>query len=275
MEKTQQKQAYLPLHQGRHGSPEKPKRSDTHRGYPRQKILTYLVAIAIIYLLVTYSPILSFSSRYTSSYQQSSRLAPNLSRSNTTNLVSLEAHIMSKCPDARDCLRDLVVPAMEQVVDKVDFRLSYIGKVDGNDTIQCMHGATECLGNMLGLCANELYPNSTKISLGFAMCLIDQYKRIPDRELVENCALEHSIAFTDLNACISEEGKGLDLLEASVQRSENAGVKKSCTVRMGGQEWCVRDGGQWKNCNDGHKASDLVQEVERRYKPQDKTRLVR
>lgn len=42
--------------------------------------------------------------------------------------VELEAHIMSKCPDARDCLQQLVVPAMAQVSDKVNFRLSYIGK---------------------------------------------------------------------------------------------------------------------------------------------------
>ena len=42
--------------------------------------------------------------------------------------VPLEAHIMSKCPDARDCLQQLVVPTMEQVSDKVDFKLSYIGR---------------------------------------------------------------------------------------------------------------------------------------------------
>jgi len=41
--------------------------------------------------------------------------------------VALEAHIMSKCPDARDCLRQLVVPAMVQISDKVDFQLSFIG----------------------------------------------------------------------------------------------------------------------------------------------------
>lgn len=46
----------------------------------------------------------------------------------TTGRVDLEAHIMSKCPDARDCLQKLVVPTMEQVSDKVNFRLSYIGK---------------------------------------------------------------------------------------------------------------------------------------------------
>lgn len=42
--------------------------------------------------------------------------------------VALEAHIMSKCPDARDCLQQLVVPTMERVSDKVDFKLSYIGR---------------------------------------------------------------------------------------------------------------------------------------------------
>ena len=179
-----------------------------------------------------------------------------------TSHVPLEAHIMSKCPDARDCLRDLVVPAMERVVDKVEFSLSYIGKVDDNDTIHCMHGATECLGNMLSLCANDLYPDNPKISLGFSTCLIMSYQRIPDRDLVTQCALEHGIPFGDLNACVSEGGKGLDLLEASVQRSKQAGVGKSCTIRVQGQQWCVRDGGKWKDCDDGHEVSDLVAEVE-------------
>jgi hypothetical protein len=35
---------------------------------------------------------------------------------------------MSKCPDARDCLKKLVLPAMANVSDKVDFRLSMIGR---------------------------------------------------------------------------------------------------------------------------------------------------
>ena len=41
--------------------------------------------------------------------------------------VALEAHIMSKCPDARDCLTNLVVPTMEKVNSIVDFQLSFIG----------------------------------------------------------------------------------------------------------------------------------------------------
>ena len=42
--------------------------------------------------------------------------------------VALEAHIMSKCPDAKVCLQKLVVPTMVEIADKVDFRLSYIGR---------------------------------------------------------------------------------------------------------------------------------------------------
>jgi len=45
----------------------------------------------------------------------------------TKELVPLEAHIMSKCPDAKDCLRELVLPTMQRVIDKVNFTLSYIG----------------------------------------------------------------------------------------------------------------------------------------------------
>lgn len=42
--------------------------------------------------------------------------------------VPLEIHIMSKCPDAQDCLRDMILPAMQNVSDKVDFKMSYIGR---------------------------------------------------------------------------------------------------------------------------------------------------
>lgn len=64
----------------------------------------------------------------------------------TKQLVPLEAHIMSKCPDARvclappcaqalrtkltheqDCLRDMILPTMMRVYDKVNFTLSFIG----------------------------------------------------------------------------------------------------------------------------------------------------
>lgn len=44
------------------------------------------------------------------------------------NKIPLEVHIMSKCPDAKDCLEMLIAPAMEKIEDIVDFRMSFIGR---------------------------------------------------------------------------------------------------------------------------------------------------
>ena len=132
--------------------------------------------------------------------------------------------------------------------------------------MHCKHGQTECLGNILSLCAHNLYPNDTKISLGFTTCLVLDYADIPSRSLVQNCALEHGVDFERLNGCVSEEGKGLDLLEASVKRSQDAGVQYSCTVRLDDKFRCVRDSGKWKDCEGGSEVKDLVNDVERLYK---------
>ena len=137
--------------------------------------------------------------------------------------------------------------------------------INSDETIDCKHGETECLGDMLSLCAKSLFPNNTIISLGFTTCLVSAYSRIPDRSLVENCALEHGISFDALNACVSEEGKGLDLLRESVGRSAAADVVKSCTVRVAGEKWCIRDMGKWKDCDEGSEPKDLIAAVKKLY----------
>ncbi|KAA8648272.1 hypothetical protein EYZ11_007767 [Aspergillus tanneri] len=202
--------------------------------------------------------------------------------------VPLEAHIMSKCPDAQYCLKHLVVPAMEQISDKVDFDLSFIANVsDTSSDIQCKHGPGECIGNMLILCAENLpFPEGSDFrmptirSLGFSNCLIDSYHDIPDRALVEHCALEHGIDFNALNRCASKQQddpdaglSGLALLRESALHSADLGVKTSCTVRLDESIWCVRDGGVWKDCvqdGEGSKASVLVDEVKKLWKRRNK-----
>ncbi|KAK1972496.1 hypothetical protein LY78DRAFT_650720 [Colletotrichum sublineola] len=151
------------------------------------------------------------------------------------DLVPLEAHIMSKCPDARDCLRDLVLPTMMKVQDKVNFTLSYIGTPTENDGVDCKHGPSECMGNIIELCAAHLYPDP-KINLGFTMCLTREYNSIPDRTLVEDCALEHAIDIKALNDCATEDdgGFGVGMLRDSVRRSKNVSsdspaTRQTCT----------------------------------------------
>ncbi|KAH8158800.1 hypothetical protein CIB48_g9447 [Xylaria polymorpha] len=135
-------------------------------------------------------------------------------------LVPLEAHIISKCPDTRDCLRELLLPAMIRVHEKVNFTLTYIGTPTENDGVECKHGPGECMGNIIELCAHQLYPDA-KIWLGFTMCLTKDYPAIPQRELVEDCALEHAVDFEKLNECATRDDGafGMSMLRESVKRS--------------------------------------------------------
>jgi hypothetical protein len=185
----------------------------------------------------------------------------------TKKLVPVEAHIMSKCPDARDCLKEMVLPAMQRVGDKVDFTLSFIGTPTDNDGVACKHGPAECLGNIIELCAQKLYPEP-KTYLGFVMCLTRDYEEIPQRSLIEDCALEHAIDFQKLNECATKDDGafGIEMLRGSVQRSANAGVTKSCTVRLNEELYCVRDGGEWTDCPSGPGVNDLVIAVEKLYR---------
>ena len=142
-----------------------------------------------------------------------------------------------------------------------------IPRVDASDntTVRCKHGPSECLGNQLILCAQSLYPDEPKISLGFSTCLISSYKEIPARSLVESCALEYAVDFDKLNNCVSNDGNGEELLRSSVLRSQEEDVVYSCTVRVGGEKWCIRDGGKWKDCKSGNTVDNLVKEIKRLY----------
>ena len=184
----------------------------------------------------------------------------------TVAKVPLEAHIMSKCPDARDCLRQLVLPAMQRVYQKVNFTLSYIGRPTDNAGPHCKHGPEECLGNIIQLCAQELYPDP-KQYLGFTMCMERDFRHIPQRSLVEDCALEHALDFDKLNECATKDdgGFGIGMLRHSVKRTTEAGVTKSCTVRLDNKVYCVRDDGEWKDCPTGPGVNDLVIAIEKLY----------
>lgn len=143
-----------------------------------------------------------------------------------------------------------------------------------NDGIDCKHGPAECLGNIIELCAQNLYPDP-KTYLGFTMCLTRDYNEIPQRSLIEDCALEHAIDFADLNECATKDDGafGVGMLRDSVRRSSEAGVTKSCTVRLEEQVYCIRDDGQWKDCPSGPAVNDLVIAIEKLYRSSSGARI--
>jgi hypothetical protein len=242
------------------------------QGNANQRALLLPVVFAV-FLLFGMLPFLDYGmdcSIYTyttekvASFMQPAPVAkPQVANMVATTKVPLEVHIMSKCPDARDCLEDLVVPAMANVSDKVDFKMSFIGKTTTEDDgVECMHGATECLGNIIELCAASVYPDP-KIYLGFTLCLSRSYQDIPARELIYGCALEHGMDFDALNDCASEDdgGHGMDLLQSSVEHSSDLNVTKSCTIRLNDKVRCIRDGGKWKDCDEGSTVESLIDDI--------------
>lgn len=129
-----------------------------------------------------------------------------------------------------------------------------------------MHGQTECLGNIVLLCAAREYPDP-KLHLGFTNCLINDYQEIPKRQLIEDCALEHGLDFGVLNDCMSKDSGayGMGLLRDSVKHSHDVGAGISCTIRLDDKVRCVHDGGEWQDCEDGSKPEDLIRDIERLY----------
>lgn len=107
-----------------------PPPNDYTRRPLRRRILPRFISAALFFLA------LLFLSRSTSIVRKTSLDGSELLQDTLTGeqdvttmpKVALEAHIMSKCPDARDCLQNLVVPTMAQVSEKVNFTLSYIGQ---------------------------------------------------------------------------------------------------------------------------------------------------
>jgi hypothetical protein len=153
---------------------------------------------------------------------------------------------------------------MQRVASKVNFTLSYIGTPTANDGVECLHGASECMGNIIELCAHKLYPEP-RIYLGFVMCLTRDYEDIPDEDLVKDCALEHGLDFARLNECSSaDDGSAIGMLRGSVERSREVGATTSCTVRLNDEVYCVHDG-EWKDCPTGPGVNDLVVAIEKLY----------
>ncbi|KAL2789262.1 hypothetical protein BJX66DRAFT_307314 [Aspergillus keveii] len=273
------------------------------RRRPFSRIVSFLGVISCLWLALHWFPTILPKLRIFSCYHhaQSNRDATSLDDAQgswinpilaDSERIPFEAHIMSKCPDARDCIRELVVPTMERVGDKVDFELSFIASVSNKSSdVECMHGPTECIGDMLMLCAANLpFPqesNADQVAtlqtppvryLGFSNCLISNYEEIPDRTLVEQCALEYGIDFEALNECVSQQDddpnkgdqddrlSGVALLRKSARHSAELSVKTSCTVRVDDTVWCVRDGGAWKDCaqsGEGSQVSVLVEQIEK------------
>lgn len=171
--------------------------------------------------------------------------------------VPVTAFVMSKCPDAVFC-EDVLHKAISQVSDIVHFDLQFIAKRDSQSSLgtTCMHGESECIGNIQQLCAQHYYPESI---FDLVLCQNQDILSIPYN--FGECAKKSGIQVEgSLSECINGT-MGKSLLSRSILITEHAVVTKSCTVMIGFQKRCVRDGQRWYDCIGGSEADDFVRTI--------------
>lgn len=98
--------------------------------------------------------------------------------------------------------------------------VSHADRLPEDGSIECKHGAEECEGSIIELCAQDLY-SDPRISLGFVECLTSEYERIPDPTLYAACASKHSVDFEAIDHCAfkNEGAYGRELLRESIHHS--------------------------------------------------------
>ena len=71
------------------------------------------------------------------------------------SLTTLDLFVASKCPDAARCELSFLPDVLGVVGELVDLRLGFIAEPNASEPLgfTCMHGAPECVGNLVQLCA--------------------------------------------------------------------------------------------------------------------------
>ncbi|GAO52783.1 hypothetical protein SAICODRAFT_20148 [Saitoella complicata NRRL Y-17804] len=164
-------------------------------------------------------------------------------RVDTHKRVEVRLDVMSQCPDARDC-EEVFAGVVEKGAYMIDFHIDYIAALTPTNDITCKHGPTECLGNIQQLCLAQSYPNP-HLSLPFILCQNLNQSQIPQNGAA--CLVFLGLDLKKWEQCVEgDEGRGLLITSARGVQERN--VTRSCTVEVGGRKVCVRDGGEWMEC---------------------------
>jgi len=139
---------------------------------------------------------------------------------------------------------------------------SFIQHERGAD-VSCMHGPSECAGNLLQLCVAAHTPDEHNHSwlMKFLLCTWDSGLPRDSKEMLKTCLDqvlgERAEPRQAIEKCaVGDEGKALMKESAKVVKAR--GVERSCTVAIEGRKRCVRDGGRWYDCPGGSTEADFI-----------------
>ncbi|THH02791.1 hypothetical protein EW026_g179 [Hermanssonia centrifuga] len=180
--------------------------------------------------------------------------------------------VMSQCPDAILC-ESVFDHVLQRVPDKIDLSLTFIGTTNASEPdfgVTCMHGPTECAGNVQELCALKYTP--TAVWWRFVQCQNFQGRyEVGKPETALKCADAAKIDWENSGvgecAGLDASGKGeegVQLLLESVKKTKKMGIQKSCTIVINGKPVCIHDE-SWKECEGGHTPADFVRQINDEY----------
>ena len=144
--------------------------------------------------------------------------------------ISLDFHIMSKCPFGVKVLQ-AIIPVLEKMGENIDFHVEYIGR-EKDGELTSMHGEAEVQGNILQICASKHGDFDQWVS--FLKCQNEDWRKIP--EGWEKCADAAKIDKAKMKACYEgDEGKGL--LRESNKKSQEKKATGSPTIFLAGEPY--------------------------------------
>ncbi|CAF3735040.1 unnamed protein product [Rotaria socialis] len=182
------------------------------------------------------------------------------------NRVRVEFFVMSKCPDAMKC-ETLFLPSLLKLSSIVNFTVSFIAGETQLNEFSCMHGTDECLGNKQQLCIQNMY--SQAVFIKYLQCQSKHFYTIPHTG--EQCAKttsENIIQWSDVQSCVNSN-RANQLFHKSLERTRSMSVKKSCTIYLNEQFWCMHDG-FWSNCGEGRDEMSFIRAICSRYNGKNK-----
>jgi hypothetical protein len=65
------------------------------------------------------------------------------------------------------------------------------------------------------------------------------------------------------SSVVFNPGISINYLRTNLIAIVQVGVTTSCTIRLNDEVYCVRDGGEWKDCPHGSGVNDLVIAIEK------------
>ncbi|KAG8909838.1 hypothetical protein FRC00_009335 [Tulasnella sp. 408] len=185
--------------------------------------------------------------------------------------VPVTLGVMSRCPDAIHCENVMDTVFNEVGFEKVDVTLSFIGKLNSTAPkygVTCMHGEIECEGNLQELCMTN-HVSEVRNWWPWLECVnLAGRERIGHLGTAVDCAIMTGIDWIEdgVRACVKgkegeSEPEGVRLLQESVKKTADLGITTSCTILISGKKRCVRDDGEWKDCEGGSSAADLERSI--------------